>query len=281
MFKDFDINFQCELHVGGDGYLDPQFYDVSIRFGESKFHHDNWIVSFVMHQVIYYSIIVLENSVYFVGKWIFSSMLGPSLDRYLNHYKMPLYLPSPFKGQTSTADFHLDFRNTNDPYIGEGFIDFYFLGELLYGNSGCILDPDHLTFQDFETNYSQLVISESAATCLMQNFAESPIGHLELNTNKINQLFERTDIRLDSTGLNKLMPVFEDKLGANQPLIFKLGMTKPKVYFKKAEADIALEYTIKFEAYHIPAHTEGRLDMSNPLLIEDELKAITTMNVVT
>jgi hypothetical protein len=106
------------LKLDENGYLDAVVRDVHVKFGDSKFYHSNWILRIVMHQIIYYSIIVLENSVYFVGKWLFSSMLGPTIDRYLNHYQLPLNLPSPFPGQTSVATFNLDLRNTADPFIG-------------------------------------------------------------------------------------------------------------------------------------------------------------------
>jgi len=42
------------------------------------------------------------------------------------------------KGQSDKIDdFSLDFRNTQNPFIGNGFIDFWFSGELMYHGEGC------------------------------------------------------------------------------------------------------------------------------------------------
>jgi len=60
-------------------------------------------------------------------------MAGPVLTTFLDDYKLPLRgLPSPFHGQNTVADFALDYRQTIDPYLGEGWMDTYFLGEILY-----------------------------------------------------------------------------------------------------------------------------------------------------
>ena len=64
-----------------------------------------------MHQFVYYSIIMIENSTWFVGDYIFSNMLGPIMDNFLNHYRWgPFTIPSPFEGQGTSDDFAFDFR---------------------------------------------------------------------------------------------------------------------------------------------------------------------------
>ena len=71
-----------------NGYLDPVVYDADIQFGESYLYHDNPVEAFFMHQIVYFGIVIIENSVYFVGQYIFTNMAGPIIDGYLNHYKM-------------------------------------------------------------------------------------------------------------------------------------------------------------------------------------------------
>jgi hypothetical protein len=86
IFRNFDISMDLNFELDNNGYLDPRVYDLKIKFGDSYFYHENWILKIAMHQIIYYSIIILENSGYFAGKWIFKQMGGPMLDNYLNHY---------------------------------------------------------------------------------------------------------------------------------------------------------------------------------------------------
>ena len=288
MFKDFDIDFQTELVLDTHGYLDPVVRDCHVKFGGSHFHHENKILAFVMHQVIYYSIIVLENSVYFVGKWIFSKMLGPAMDRWLNHYRLPVFLGSPFRGQNHWSYFDLDFRNTADPIINDGNIEFYMLGELIYADDhACRLAHDPMNFHESET-FSQIVLTESLVTCMMDNFFASPIGRLNLNTEKMNQLLSRDDIKFDTSSIAHLLPAFKDFLGADKSLGLTLHFSKPKVYLKKEDnVDIVMEYTMHFSVFHadsdeykgLNAWNLHNLDKKIQSLLSDEVRMITALNV--
>jgi len=86
IFKDFKLDFACDLQLDKNGYLDPIVYDVDIQFGQSYLYHDNPITAIVMHQVIYFGLVIIENSIFFVGKYVFSDMAGPVMDKFLNHY---------------------------------------------------------------------------------------------------------------------------------------------------------------------------------------------------
>jgi len=164
IFKDFDVDFQTDFVLDENGYLDPVVYDVDVKFGKSYLYHDNKIMAFVMHQFIYFALVIIENSIYFVGDYIFSNMGGPILDEMLNHYQSHVMVPSPFAGQGTRSIFTFDFKNTRSPYIGDGYIDMYILGELLYrpwgnfddGEHGstfdpCVLEPDFMTFMNSES----------------------------------------------------------------------------------------------------------------------------------
>jgi len=187
-FQDFDFDFNCDLALKPEGYLDPVVYAVDIKFGNSYFYHDNAIVSFVMHQFIEFAIVIIENSVYFVGQYIFNGMIGPILTEFLNNYQLNLNIPAYFPGaQTASADVTIDYRNTMTPYIGEGYIDLFFLGEMIYNGQGCELENDPMDFLDEQM--SQLVISESAMTCILNQYAKSPIGYFNLNEERWNRLW--------------------------------------------------------------------------------------------
>lgn len=73
-------------------------YDVEIQFGNSYLYHDNKMVAFLMHQVIYYSIVMVENSAFFIGGYLFSKMLGPIFDQMLGNYETTVHMPSIFRG---------------------------------------------------------------------------------------------------------------------------------------------------------------------------------------
>jgi hypothetical protein len=97
-FKNLEFEYQVDLKLTDKGYLKPIVYDVSIKFGDSYFYHEDQFIAFIMHQFIYFSIVIIENSVYFVGEYIFTNMMGPIMDNYLNHYNFDFTMPSPLPG---------------------------------------------------------------------------------------------------------------------------------------------------------------------------------------
>lgn len=79
--------------------MKPITYGADIKFGESYLYHDNTWVAIFMHQVVQFGLVIIENSVYFVGEYIFTNMAGPVLTNFLNDYQLPLnHIPSPFRG---------------------------------------------------------------------------------------------------------------------------------------------------------------------------------------
>ena len=74
--------------------------------------------------------VIIENSAFFLGDKMFSSLIGPVSDKYLNHYSYKFDQKSVIDGQNESETLILDFRNTEDPYITDGYADFRFSGEL-------------------------------------------------------------------------------------------------------------------------------------------------------
>lgn len=64
-------------------------------------------------------------------------------------------------------------------------MDTYFVGALTYHGNACELEHDYFDFMDAQ-EFSQVVITESAATCALNNIASSKIGKLEFNEKKAN-----------------------------------------------------------------------------------------------
>ena len=69
-------------------------------------------------------------------------------------------------------------------------MDMYMVGELSYDGRGCEILSDPMEFVEDtgldETKYSQLVISESAASCMAKVISRSPIGNLVLDESRMN-----------------------------------------------------------------------------------------------
>lgn len=110
-----------------------------------------------------------------MGEYILTDMLGPVLDDYLNHYHLSINLPSMVRGQDTSDEFEIDFRNTWSPQMADGHVDFFMAGDLIYEGEGCKLTPDFLSFVDGDSD-SQIVVSESAFTCWANQIARSKIG---------------------------------------------------------------------------------------------------------
>ena len=93
--------------------------------------------------------VIIENTSYFLGKYIFSDLLGPIMDTYLNHYYREFLLKSQVPGQL-TADFiTLDYRHTRSPRIQEDFIEFDIVGDFLLRGESCEnFTPEKVNFME-------------------------------------------------------------------------------------------------------------------------------------
>jgi hypothetical protein len=56
-----------------------------------------------MNQFVEFAIVVIENSTYFVGQYIFSSLLGPMMSQFLNDYKFNIDV-NKLPGQPGIGD---------------------------------------------------------------------------------------------------------------------------------------------------------------------------------
>lgn len=64
----------------------PDTYASNIRFGKSYLYHDNQWVAVAMHQIVQFVLIIVENSVFWVGDYIFTNMSGPVIANFLDGY---------------------------------------------------------------------------------------------------------------------------------------------------------------------------------------------------
>lgn len=102
----------------------------------------------------------------------------------------------------------LDYRHTHKPYIGDGFIDMFMVGDIkLNENENCDIKPDPLNFMA-DDKFSQLVITESMMTCLLNQLAKSCAGKIDLNEERFNKLFFTEGIKIDSQSIYEHLPIF-------------------------------------------------------------------------
>lgn len=252
-------------------------YGCDIQFGDSYFYHDDQIIAFIMHQFIYFGIVVIENSTYFVGETIFSNMLGPVMDKYLNHYKYDFSFPSLVRGQDTFDYFQLDFRNVRDPALVENRADFFILGEILYNGNGCDLNPgNELPFLENQGDLadSQLVISESAASCIANQVAASRIGHIHMDRDKFNK-FWGTGNKLDftTTSFAGHLPLFQDKIGPNVNITADFNFKDINVQLGRGDSDLTVDYTM---GLLVSTHKNGTIEEK---VFYDEVKMTTTATV--
>lgn len=114
---DFKFSFEGSLVLNEKGYLDPIVENCEINFGKSSFTHEDDILEIFYHQLVVFSMVVIENTSFYMGRFIFSQTLGPIMDKTTNHYTYDFGLESPFKGQTQTSQFGLDYKSVYSPFI--------------------------------------------------------------------------------------------------------------------------------------------------------------------
>lgn len=92
------------------------------------------------------------------------------------------------------------------------------------------MDADYMDFVNSAT-FSQLVVSESAASCWMNQWAASSIGKFDLDDEKVNLILEQDWIKLTTTSIAKQIPLFQQKLGHDIPMKLELHYKDFKVMY--------------------------------------------------
>ena len=92
---------------------------------------------------------------------------------------------------------------------------------------------------------SQLVITDSAASCALNQMAKSPIGHLQFNNEKWNQFWHVNEPGFfDTTSIKRHIKIFEEKVGPNVPLKVDASLADISVKFGQYNTDVAVDYTL-------------------------------------
>jgi len=118
----------------------------------------------------------------------------------------------------------------------------------MHNNHTCTIEPDYMDFVNSNT-FSQLVISESAASCIANSMANSKIGKTYLDKQAINKAFKTTNLEFDTTSMQQFFPIFFDRVGPSVPLLFEIDMKDIKVLFGQYDSNIIVEYKLNFRFY--------------------------------
>ena len=119
--------------------------------------------------------------------------------------------------------------------------------------------------------FSQLVISEASANCMINSIATSTVGKIILNKEKLSAMFggQLDDTDFDSTSIAKELPIF-NKVDANTPIKLELSMQHVNVLFGKYDTDVTLSYT---------AQLAFKNDKTDDVILYDEIRMLTTMKM--
>ena len=98
IIDDFDMKFDTDLTLDDKGYIEPEVKNLAVSFGDTKVEHSNFIIGIIWFEIWQFAVVVIEQTIGFLGATIFSDMFGPVLDTLLNDYKMSFRLTSPFYG---------------------------------------------------------------------------------------------------------------------------------------------------------------------------------------
>jgi len=125
-----------------------------------------------------------------------------------------------------------------------------------------------------DTSDSQLIVSESAMTCILNQYAKSRIGVFDLNEERWNKLFNVKGLKLDTNSIAEHLPIFQQKLGGAtakpQDLRLVINYKDITCFFGQFDSDVLLTYTMQIS---FSSELEGTE------LLYDELHLVVSGNI--
>jgi len=131
--NNFKVDLTMTLGATKRGFIHPIFHHTAVDFGQTDFFFENGFTEFLVWQALEFSIVMIENSIWFLGDVVFTDMLEGLIDRYSHGYQKQFWMKSRIvSNDIVDALMNFDYRHVRAPYVGNGFIDFFFMGELEY-----------------------------------------------------------------------------------------------------------------------------------------------------
>ena len=75
-----------------NGFLRPIIWATDLKWGETKIYHENWFAMIMLDQWVKLTMVIIQNSMYFLGDYIMNGMLEPPLTQLANYYQIPITL---------------------------------------------------------------------------------------------------------------------------------------------------------------------------------------------
>lgn len=130
------------------------------------------------------------------------------------------------------ALMNFDYRIVRAPFVGDGYIDLFFMGELEYALDNeqgkfCNFYPEAMTWAtDYDRQDNQIAFSDNAVTCALNNFFRAPMSIVQIDEDRLNKMLsvfymkEQEHMAFSTTSINKFwqLPLFERKIGKDVPM---------------------------------------------------------------
>lgn len=88
--RDIKIASNQELYVTENGFIYPDVLAVDFNWGETSFYHENFIMQVLVDGWIKFLLVIIQNSLYFLGNEILNGMIEPIVTKILMYYQIPI-----------------------------------------------------------------------------------------------------------------------------------------------------------------------------------------------
>lgn len=142
-------------------------------------------------------------------------------------------------------------------------------GGLIYNGTGCVLDPEIMDFHDGYDDFSQILVTEDAATCWVNQIARSAIGHVHLDREKVNAFFDTEGMYFTTTTVKSAFPHLEDRYGADKAVAMDISASNATVQFGRFDADVTIDFKLHLS-----------IDQVGQTVFQDEFDTILSADMI-
>lgn len=152
-------------------------------------------------------------------------------------------------------------------------MEMWFIGDLLFDGKSCGVNFKEVPLSFIEDDrYTQLVMTESALSCIANSIAASNHGTIDWNQQRLSQFFVGTDWKLDTSNFGAQFGAIKRKYGVKtQPMRIEIGFKDFDVQIGQFDTDLTTTFVVKIGVF-----IEG-----GPELVYDEFKMVISTNVNT
>ena len=82
--ENVDIYINFHINKAPNNFIRINLYEIGIDFGQSYFHHENWLVGLFLNELAKYVIVMIENTAWLAGPVVFNPIINTALANELN-----------------------------------------------------------------------------------------------------------------------------------------------------------------------------------------------------